>query len=271
MQKIVSKENPKLVQAGKLMRSAKFRLMQRQFIAEGLRLCRELMIHHIPIHRLIVTERFCQEHGDFVDELEKVSGDSVTIPDYLGERLANTVHAQGIFCICPMLDNTPNAVKICKGSLYLVLCNLQDPGNMGTVIRTAAALGVDGVFVSEDSVDLYNPKVLRASMGGLFQTPTAVVAHIPSLIAGLRLAQVSCFAAALDDQSVPVGRMDFTDGGALFIGNEGRGLPPGIRDSCDMGVQIPIVPGSESLNAGIATGILLWEMGRHAGKLRHGR
>ena len=270
MQKIASKENPKLVQAGKLMKSAKYRLAQRQFIVEGLRLCRELMINRVSIHRMIATERFCQEHEEFADQLATLAVDSVVIPDHLGERLADTVHSQGIFCICPMLDNGPNAVKICKGSLYLVLCNLQDPGNMGTVIRTAAALGVDGIFVSGDSVDLYNPKVLRASMGGLFQTPIAVVDEILSLMDQLRSAQVRSFGAALDEQSLPIGQMDFAEGGALLIGNEGRGLPPHIRASCDMGVQIPIVPGSESLNAGIATGILLWEMSRHAGRLRHG-
>lgn len=168
-----------------------------------------------------------------------------------------------------MLDNRMQTVKIGKDGRYILLSSMQDPGNIGTILRTAAAFGLDGVFLSSDCPDLYSPKVLRATMGGIFKIPLEVSDDLTEVIDRLQEAGIRVCAAALDGQAVPLQQAGLGNGCAVVIGNEGNGLPGHLIERCGQAVMIPMRPDSESLNAAMAAGIFLWEMCGRSGYPRN--
>ena len=144
-----------------------------------------------------------------------------------------------------------------------MLSSLQDPGNIGAVLRSALAFGCDGLILSDDCPDLYSPKVLRAAMGGVFRQPVLVSRDLPELIRSMREKGIDTLAAALDRSAMTSdeARLD-RDGVAVVIGNEGSGLSTEMIEACGKTVFIPISARSESLNASVAASIFLWEMRR---------
>ena len=149
------------------------------------------------------------------------------------------------------------------GGSYAVLHQLQDPGNAGMILRTADALGLDGVIYSA-SCDIYSPKVVRATMGSLFRVPLCCVPEIEPVLAACRDAGVESCAAVVSGQAELVGQCLFRKGTAVVIGNEGNGLPEEVSAACDRRVTIPMHGTIESLNAAMAAGIILWEVQKAA-------
>ena len=145
--------------------------------------------------------------------------------------------------------------------LVIVLENLQDPGNAGTILRTAEAAGVSGVILTEGSVDLYNPKVIRSTMGCIFRMPHLVVKSADELLPELRAAGITTYAAHLGG-SISHFEGDYTGGTAFFIGNESRGLSDELSGKLDVLMKIPMSGKVESLNAAMAAGILMYEAKR---------
>ena len=144
----------------------------------------------------------------------------------------------------------------------MVLCSLQDPGNLGTIIRSCEAFGIDRLFLTSDCPDLYSPKVLRATMGGVFRLPITVADNLPDLFERFRREKVPVYAAALQEGAKDITRLPLNQGGAVVIGNEGKGLPPEVVALCDSAVIIPMAGRAESLNASVAASIVAWEMAR---------
>ncbi len=149
-----------------------------------------------------------------------------------------------------------------RGPRFLLLAEaIRDPGNLGTVIRSCAALGIDALALSADCADLYHPRTIRSAMGALFRLPTVTVAEqeLPSLIEGLRQRGRRVYAAALKEQAIPLGSFAMKAGDCFVIGNEGHGLSEGVIEVCDGAVVIPMREGNESLNAAAAAAICIWE------------
>jgi TrmH family RNA methyltransferase len=142
---------------------------------------------------------------------------------------------------------------------YVVLFGLQDPGNVGMVIRTADALGMDGIILS-GSCDLYSPKVIRSTMGSVFRTDIMIENDAEKLFAMLEENSVQTSAAVIDSDAVPVTECVFTGKQAVFIGNEGNGLPRETAERCSRRIIIPMNGSINSLNAAMAAGILMWEL-----------
>ena len=180
----------------------------------------------------------------------------------VAQKLAQSVSTQGVFGVFRMLDNEATDVKIDCNGKFLLLSSLQDPGNIGTILRTAAAFGVDGVILSNDCPDLYSLKVLRASMGGIFKVPIHVTQDMSGYIQKLRGLGIPVYAAALDDRAVSICEVSLKKGCAVIIGNEGNGISEEVIEQCSQTIIIPMKPDSESLNAAMAAGIVLWEMNR---------
>ena len=145
--------------------------------------------------------------------------------------------------------------------LLLILENLQDPGNLGTIIRTAEGAGVTGILMSRGTADLYNPKVTRSTMGSIFRVPFLYTDNLPEAIAKVKQAGVAVCAAHLQGRHTYDGE-DYTKGTAFLIGNESRGLSDGISELADVRVRIPMAGKVESLNAAVAASILMYEAGR---------
>ena len=155
------------------------------------------------------------------------------------------------------LDKPENLAKIdCNGS-YVALWDLQDPGNVGTILRGADAMGLSGVILSESCCDLYNLKTIRAAMGSLFRIPVMRV----DLAAFLKESGLRSYAAVVDADARPVGTADFK-GAVAVIGNEGNGLSKEQAFLCSERITIPMAGNAESLNAAMAATILMWEMAR---------
>lgn len=142
----------------------------------------------------------------------------------------------------------------------IVLENIQDPGNVGTVLRTAAAMGADAVVLTGACADIYNPKAVRATMGAIFRQ-RVVQTDLAGLRELLQTWQLPLYGAALSNTAADI-RSVSLQRSAVAVGNEGKGLSPGMLDACDRHIIIPMAPGSESLNAAVAAAVILWEMRR---------
>ena len=178
-------------------------------------------------------------------------------PEDVADKLAGVPAHQGVFGVFRTPVHTLDEVK--AGGRYLALESFQDPGNVGTLLRSAAAFGFDGVILSEGCASPYAPKTLRASMGAAVQLPVIEAGEMPPVIAQLRAKGVECLAAALY-HSQPLGAAQTAGPGGVcvVIGSEGQGLTEATIAACDRTVRIPMTDRVESLNAGIAGSILLW-------------
>jgi TrmH family RNA methyltransferase len=178
------------------------------------------------------------------------------------DALADTEQPQGIVAVVEPRAWSLDDVATPAGSVVLVLDAVQDPGNVGTMLRTALALGATGTVALKGTADLNNPKVLRGSMGAAFRLP-AVVTDADALIAWVRARGVELVVAAVDGE--PIGRV--RRGGtplALVVGNEGAGVSPALGAAASRRIAIPLAATVESLNVAVAAGILLYEVTRDA-------
>ena len=148
-----------------------------------------------------------------------------------------------------------------KDAHLLVLDNIQDPGNLGTIFRTAEAAGVTGVFLSRDCADIYNPKTVRSTMGAIYRQPFVYVEDLPGTIARMKEKGICVFAAHLQGER-SYDREDYRKKTAFLVGNEGNGLRREVEEMADVRVRIPMAGRAESLNAAIAAGVLMFEVAR---------
>ena len=170
--------------------------------------------------------------------------------------MSDTEHTQGVFAVCHMPEQKK---KLHSSGRYLVLCQLQDPGNMGMILRTCDAMGVEMVLVTE-CCEIYSPKVIRATMGSVFRVPVLEFSSRELLKQELDQTGIISYASVPSEQAVPLTECSFRNGCAVWIGNEGNGLPEDMITSCQEKITIPMKGGAESLNAAMAAGIFIWEM-----------
>ena len=147
-----------------------------------------------------------------------------------------------------------------KTKRVVLLESVRDPGNMGTIIRSAAAFGVDALAISSDCADIYNPKTVRGAMGALFKMNVYVFDDIKTAVSSLVDSGRKVYAAALDKTAVRLDEVELSAGDAVIIGNEGHGLSQETIEACTRSLYIPMEEGSESLNAAIAASVIMWNM-----------
>ncbi len=263
MRQITSKENPSVKELAKLYASARCRRESGRFVLEGVRLVVDALENSIPIRTLFVTGEGIRRLGDRFAALAAAAGETLLLADSLGARVGDTLHPQGVFAVCEgALTSEALPKDFPRGCL--ILSSLQDPGNVGTILRSAAAFGPTDVILSADCPDPASPKVLRAAMG----VRRAFLTHdVVDTIGELRSRGTAVFAAALGTESVPVDEVTLA-GAAVVIGNEGRGLAENVIAACDKSVILPIAEGCESLNAAMAAAVFAWELSRAAGRAK---
>lgn len=254
---ITSKENKQLKHCAKLVSSKKYRREQGQFVAEGQRLCEDAVRSGLKPLQAFLVEGMLDKCGTILEQSEQV----FVITEDLSAKISDTETPQGVFCVFQALDNS-ETVDTIKWQRVLLLSSLQDPGNIGTIIRSAEAFGIDGLVLSSDCPDLTSPKVLRSTMGGVFRLPIKVVDSMEEAIAALRQQGFAVYATALSEKSVPITELDLSGKTAAVIGNEGNGLTQQVIDACTAQTIIPMAGKAESLNAAIAASIVIWEMCR---------
>ncbi len=257
---VSSKENRAVKQWRQLSLSGHFRRKQGLFACEGLRLCEDAAVSGIAVQTVMFTAHAMETYGERLQRIITAAQNALEITDTLARFMADTTSPQGVFCICETPKNDLQYDRLRKNGRYLALEDVQDPANIGAVIRTAEALGIDGLLLSAGCCDIYNPKVLRGSMGGVFRLPMSIVADMTAAVTQLRDAGLRCLACVPDERAVSIRTAKLSDGCVCLIGNEGNGLKKDTIAACDMAVTIPMGGRAESLNAAMAAGIVLWEM-----------
>lgn len=249
------KMNQELLKIRDLQKKAALRKKEGLFVVEGSRLCEELPADLCI--RTVVSDTY-------VKRFRKPEG-AVQIRDQEFERICDTKTPQGILKLARMLEYTEEEILTCDNGLFLLLERVQDPGNLGTMIRTAEAAGVSGIVLDQDCCDIYNPKVLRGTMGSVFRMKFAVTGDLPGTVRKIQDRSGHVFAATLKD-SLPYDETDYTGVTAFLIGNEGNGLTDKIQALADSRIHIPMEGKAESLNAAIAASVLMFEAKRQRKK-----
>lgn len=248
---ISSTSNSRIKNIMNLKNSARARRQQDCFLVEGPR-----MFFEVPKERLLevyVTEGFEKKYGD------RLAGCRYElISDAVCRHLSDTRTPQGVTALVKKQE-TPLEEILARDEnpCLFLLENLQDPGNMGTILRTSEGAGVSGIIINRESVDPYNPKVIRSTMGAIFRMPFVVVDDFEDVLRRLKEEGVRTFAAHLDGEDFY--RQDYRGGCAFFIGNEGNGLSEELAVRADGRIRIPMKGQVESLNAAVAATVLMYE------------
>ena len=251
MEFITSRQNPLAVQIRKLNTSRAARREAGLFFAEGPKLLEEAVRAGVPIHTLLAAR------GEERLELPG-AGRRVEVPRDLLDSLCDTKTPQGMLFLAPLPSTKPP--ERLEGGRWLILDGLQDPGNVGTIWRTADALGADGLLLVHACADPFSPKTVRATMGACFRLPVYEVEE-PDLPGLLSRSGLPLYAAALGENTVDVRELD-AGPCAVAIGSEGRGVSPELLAMSQKNLKIPMRTRCESLNAAAAAAVILWELAR---------
>ncbi|WP_407385165.1 TrmH family RNA methyltransferase [Ruminococcus sp.] len=261
MELISSKENKRIKYLKKLSSSSSFRREEGVFAAEGLRLCGDALKSGVAVTAAYFSESFCDRNTDFVREASAVAGEAFLLRDSLFAAVADTKTPQGVLFVIKRLDKSFDFDKIKDNGKVLALETVQDPVNLGTILRTAEALGVGAVVLTRDCCDVYSPKAARGSMGAVFRLPFTLTDDLPSFIRRFNHIGAS-YAAVLDRDAVSLDDCAFDAVSLAVVGNEGNGLTRETIAACSRKLYIPMRGRAESLNVSAAAGIILWEMTR---------
>ena len=256
---IQSRDNPQVKRFCRLRDKSRERRESGLLALEGARLCADAADNGLAFEAVFVTERALSQYPA-VARLCETARQAYCIGEAAASLMAETEHPQGVFAVvaCPTGGPDPSALR--PDGRYLVLEGVRDPGNLGTIVRTAEAFGVDGLLLSGDCCDLYSPKVLRAAMGGTLRLPTAVVEDLPAAIRRWREQGFVPYACVADSAATPLPEAKLGAGCMPVIGNEGNGLTAECIAACGRSLTIPMVGRAESLNAAVAACIVMWEL-----------
>lgn len=253
---ITSTSNPQIKKLLQLQKKSKVRDEENVFVVEGLRMFAEVPVNQVE--KVYISESLYNKKKlelnlqDFPYEI---------LSDNVFSHVSDTKTPQGILCIVKRKKYDLNELLKVENPHFMVLDNLQDPGNMGTIVRTAEGAGVDAVFMSKDCVDIYNPKTIRSTMGSIYRMPFIYIEDVPELLNQFRKNGVKSYAAHLDGENA-YDKEDYKPGTAILIGNEGNGLRDEVTKNADILVRIPMQGQVESLNAAIAASVLMFEVFR---------
>ena len=255
---ITSTSNARVKELVQLQKKSKVRNEQGVFLVEGVKMYQE-----IPQEQLVkvyVSETFADKQKEEINRL-KDRRKLEYLSDHVFQYVSDTKTPQGILCVVRQSTYCLEDILEAEDAHLLVLDNLQDPGNLGTILRTAEGAGVTGIIISKESVDIYNPKVIRSTMGSIYRVPFVYVEDLNEAIAKVKAHGIFTYAAHLDGKN-SYDKEDYTKKTAFLIGNEGNGLRKEIADLADTWIRIPMQGQVESLNAAIATSVLMFETAR---------
>ncbi len=260
---IESKDN-KLIKLVKSLNQKKYREKEGLFYIEGYKFVKEAVLSSWSVNAVLVSDSFLS--GSFGDEWAEVSKRGLNIynlPDRLFKELTDTENPQGIMAVVEQRNQTQNNLKeLFKApNLFVLLDGIRDPGNMGTIIRTADSAAFTGVILTNDCVDIYNPKVVRAAAGSILHIPCIQTDDIEEAFSILKSNGIKIYSAVMFGTDSCY-ELHLSENIALVIGNEANGVSPAVVEMSDGSVYIPMLGSAESLNASVAAGILIYEAAR---------
>ncbi len=268
---ITSRNNP-LVKLVASLADKKGRMAEKCFIAEGEKLTYEAIDAGLPVTKILIREdKYCAVIDKLKAALDEGKLESVEIFLFSAaafEKISTEKAPQGVISVIKYLDFFSNIDIIYNEEIFsenervLALYSLRDPSNLGSVIRSAVAFGVEHIIISSDTADVYNPKTVRSAMGSLFKVKITSVSDFASFVDYARKSDRRVLAAELTDSAVSLSDVSLRRSDIVVIGNEGHGISPEISALCDKSVYIPISEKTESLNASVAASLFMWEQSK---------
>lgn len=280
---ITAVKNQSIRNLVQLNQKAKTRREQKAFIAEGLKMFQEAPLSWI--REVYISESFAIQISNLKDgvqdeqavrpkaaetarKLEQCRQGGVrveTVSDEVFRKIADTMSPQGILCVVGQPEYQKEELYQCQDPLWMILEDLQDPGNVGTILRTGEGAGITGVILTKGCVDLFNPKTIRATMGSIYRVPFFYTEQLSNEVKRLKEQHITVYAAHLEGRSW-YDEASYQAGSAFLIGNEGNGLRRETAALADRYLKIPMQGQVESLNAASAASILMYEAARQRRK-----
>ncbi len=251
---ITSTSNVQMKEISALLKKSKERKEKRTFVIEGRKMFEEICRNPSKIVKAYFSDSYWKEQYNN-RPMPQIPYEIVA--DSVFDAMAETVTPQGVLAIVKMPEYSVEDMIEKAGTLVL-LENVRDPGNLGTIIRTAEAAGVAGVILSKESVDIYNPKVIRSTMGAVYRVPFVYAEDFNELLKTLKMQGVRLLAAHLKGQKT-FDKADYSGKVGILIGNEANGLSEEASDAAEEKVLIPMAGNVESLNAAVAAALLMYE------------
>ncbi|MCI9141994.1 MAG: RNA methyltransferase [Lachnospiraceae bacterium] len=257
---ITSNSNARIRQLALWQTKAKERRAAGVFLAEGFKMFLEApeeKIREVYLSEDVVQK--VQEHSEMREKLKRTGFETVTPGVF--RKISDTLTPQGILCVITRMEYRLEELLAVPKPVFVVLENLQDPGNLGTVMRTGEGAGITGIIMNTGTVDIYNPKTIRATMGSVYRVPFVYEEDLCGTVRLLRERGIRTYAAHLGGEKA-YDRFSYREGTAFLIGNEGRGLSPELAAEADNFLKIPMEGRVESLNAAVSAALLMYEAHR---------
>lgn len=270
---IITSRNNQFVKWASSLSEKKSRKESGYFLAEGVKLTKEALEAGLPVDYLIVSENrkdaVISSIGNFASSEKYKKTKFVTVSEGVFEKISTEKAPQGVISVIKHLDFFRDMDIIYKEEFFLepeekaiFLFSLRDPSNLGAVIRSSVAFGIDHIILSDDCADIYSPKTVRSAMGSLYRVKVTTVKDVKSFIKAAQQNSRRVFAAELSERAVSLHDVGLIGSDIVMIGNEGHGIDTEISALCDGSVYIPISKKTESLNASVAAAIFMWEQSK---------
>lgn len=261
---ISSGNNTQIKELVKLQKNAKFRKQMGCFVAEGRKLAAEAASCG-KLRRIYIEESLYNRLWQGRSEAEisvKFSHAAVElVSDSVFRKACETVTPQGILAVVEIPEYTPEDILSDEKGCFLLLDDLRDPGNLGTILRTCEGAGISGLILSRGSTDLFNPKTVRSTMGSIFRVPFVYVDDLVQTIQKMKHSDITVLGCCMDG-SIQYDLADYRRPTGIVIGNEANGISPAVQNALSGKIHIPMEGQLESLNAAVSAAIVMYEAAR---------
>ena len=268
MEVITSRNNDRIKEIVKLTASASYRRQTGLFVAEGENAATEVLLSGAVVRIVLFTKNAAEKYSNTIKKISEKAQIVYEISGEVCQKISETSTPQGLFCVCEVIDNPVTIDTIDNNGRVILLENIQDPGNLGTILRTALAFSMDAVVIA-GGCDIYSPKVIRATAGTVFKTPFCIVDNAVEAVSALKNRGISTYASVpARGNTLYLGRVPLSGGCAVVIGNEGAGITAEVMQACDSLLTIPMSENAESLNAAVAASVIMWEMSKDGERIQ---
>jgi TrmH family RNA methyltransferase len=255
----ISSRDNSIVKFLRSLADPKRRKKEQAFLIEGVKMVEEALRDNLGVKTVVAAPSLTQHQGKGVLKLSESKGiDIVWVTERLMDVLAESKTPQPVMAVVQMKQHTEESLLNHQARLIVVAHQLQDPGNLGAIIRTAEAVGASGIAITSNTVDPFNAKAVRASMNSILRLPVVPVGNIATFIQKCRQTGFQTVATALDGDKTHFA-VDLTKPTAVIVGQEGAGLPQDIMAAIDLHVRIPMAETIDSLNVATAAAVVLYE------------
>ncbi len=255
MKEISSKDN-EFIKHIKKLKDSKERKMHNEYIAEGIKLVKEAISHGVEIKQIIIAKDLIENgqiEKSLLESIEKY--ECICVTENVFKQVSDVKANQGILAVINKMKNS-NEINL-EHDIIVALDDIQDPGNLGTIIRTVDSIGLTQILVSKDTADAYNPKVIRSTMGAILRVNIIECEDLEKTLKFLQNEKYKIVVSSLQTDN-SIYDIDYNKK-IIVIGNEGKGIKESIQKISDEKIKIPMLGKSESLNASVATGVILYE------------